>query len=72
MYNWLKLTFPSFSYECDEFVINDTECGALGKLRHRLSPASVTQDDEGSWKSDSVSKEMQENVRCLRPRSRKR
>ena len=34
---------------------------------------SVADDDErGSWRSDFLTKEIQENVRTLRPRSRKR
>jgi hypothetical protein len=76
--------FCPYSYTCDEFVVNDTQCGLLERVRQDLFHAvdsnhsedndcSVADDDDqGFWKSDSLTKEIQENVRTLRPRSRKR
>jgi len=76
--------FCSYSYTCDEFVVNDTQCGLLERVRqdcfHAVSNSdtgdndcSVADDDEQeSWRSDFLTKEIQENVRTLRPRSRKR
>jgi hypothetical protein len=76
--------FCSYSYTCDEFVVNDTQCGLLERVRqdcfHTVSSSdagdndcSVVDDDEQeSWRSDFLTKEIQENVRTLRPRSRKR
>jgi hypothetical protein len=76
--------FCSYSYTCDEFVVNDTQCGLLERVRqdcfHTVSSSdagdndcSVADDDEQeSWRSDFLTKEIQENVRTLRPRSRKR
>lgn len=64
--------------------MNDTQCGLLERVRqdwfHTVSSSdagdndcSVADDDEqGSWRSDFLTKEIQENVRTLRPRSRKR
>ncbi|KAJ9577917.1 hypothetical protein L9F63_025223, partial [Diploptera punctata] len=70
-----------YCYRCDEYVTNDTQCGALERVRQSLYPADETSvtgsngtedDDQGSWKSECLTKEIQENVRTLRPRSRKR
>lgn len=64
--------------------MNDTQCGLLERVRQDWFHAdssnptedndcSVADDDEqGSWRSDFLTKEIQENVRTLRPRSRKR
>jgi hypothetical protein len=64
--------------------VNDTQCGLLERVRqdwfHSVTSSdvgdndcSVADDDEqGSWRSDFLTKEIQENVRTLRPRSRKR
>jgi len=64
--------------------VNDTQCGLLERVRqdcfHTVSSSdagdndcSVADDDEQeSWRSDFLTKEIQENVRTLRPRSRKR
>ncbi|XP_021937087.1 ubiquitin carboxyl-terminal hydrolase 3-like isoform X4 [Zootermopsis nevadensis] len=73
-----------YCYTCDEFVVNDTQCGLLERVRQDWfqsvdsnpsedNDCSVADDDDqGFWKSDSLTKEIQENVRTLRPRSRKR
>jgi len=69
--------FCFYSYTCDEFVVNDTQCGLLERVRqdwfHTVNSnptedndCHVAEDDQESWK------EIQENVRTLRPRSRKR
>ncbi|PSN54291.1 Ubiquitin carboxyl-terminal hydrolase 3 [Blattella germanica] len=77
-----------YCYTCDEYVSNDTQCGVLERVRQSWyrtvdnkfgtnatddnnCPMAVD-DDQSSWKSDSLTKEIQENVRTLRPRSRKR
>ncbi|XP_067004916.2 ubiquitin carboxyl-terminal hydrolase 3 isoform X2 [Anabrus simplex] len=72
------------SYSCDEYVINDTQAGLLEQIRQRLygkdenlsteeSFHSSSSDSQTAWKSIPLStKEIQENVRTLRPRSRKR
>nr|CAD7424199.1 unnamed protein product [Timema monikensis] len=72
------------SYTCDEFVANDTNCGMLEQLRRTfvrshsgsqdleddtLSDGDKGREKGGLWKSN---KEIRENVRTLRPRSRKR
>jgi hypothetical protein len=76
--------FCLYSYTCDEFVVNDTQCGLLERVRQDWfhtdnnnptedNDCSIADDDEqGSWRSDFLTKEIQENVRTLRPRSRKR
>ena len=70
-----------FSYRCDEYVTNDTQCGMLERVRQSCYQPVDTgstenngtvDDDQGSWKSECLTKEIQENVRTLRPRSRKR
>ncbi|PNF21373.1 Ubiquitin carboxyl-terminal hydrolase 3 [Cryptotermes secundus] len=80
-----------YCYTCDEFVVNDTQCGLLERVRqdwfhadgsnptedNECSVADDEDDDDdddeqGSWRSDFLRKEIQENVRTLRPRSRKR
>ncbi|KAK7865690.1 hypothetical protein R5R35_014505 [Gryllus longicercus] len=76
--------FSVFCYTCDEFVSNDTENGLLEQLRQCLcdkyestgsedNMSSTSNENQSSWKSITLAaKEIQENVRMLRPRSRKR
>nr|CAD7195550.1 unnamed protein product [Timema douglasi] len=73
-----------YCYTCDEFVANDTNSGMLEQLRRTfvrshsgsqdleddtLSDGDKGREKGGLWKSN---KEIRENVRTLRPRSRKR
>lgn len=76
-------TLAVFCYTCDEFVSNDTQSDILQKIRrlfHKLD-AKTNEENENrsaenerkSWKSRSLTpRDSQENVRILRPRSRKR
>lgn len=74
--------YSVFCYTCDEFVLNDTDNGLIEQLRQCLCDkyeSTGSEDNmsstsnEMSWKALTIaSKEIQENVRKLRPRSRKR
>ncbi|XP_049791629.1 ubiquitin carboxyl-terminal hydrolase 3-like isoform X2 [Schistocerca nitens] len=76
-------TLAVFCYTCDEFITNDTQSDVLQGIRrlfHKLDAKTneenecrTAENERKPWKSRSLTpRDSQENVRILRPRSRKR